>query len=159
VAAPRHGVTVATYPGAVAGAGIASARSRVLAVTVLGLVLLVAAGWATRALLTSAQSSVADADGTALCEQHALLMSTLEGEGAFATQAGNHAARRLSDLAQASDLTAVQQSGDDIRTVLGSVAWEVPDLVTATRPIALVCGWDWPIGTAPPSVWPAPPSS
>jgi hypothetical protein len=142
----------------VAGAGVSSARVRVLVLTVLGVALLAAAGWGTRTLLASAQSPAA-ADGAGLCDQYTLLMATLDGSSAFGTQAGNHAARKLSDLASPSSDPSVALAGGDIATVMASVAWEVSDLVTATRPIAVACGWDWPIGSAPPSVRPEPPST
>jgi hypothetical protein len=132
---------------------------RVLVLTLVGLALLVGLGALTRTLVAEAQAPAAGTSAD-LCEQYDVLVAHLQDESAFATQAGNSAARRLSASAERYEQgSAVAQAGSDIRTVMESVAWEVNDLLTATRPIALECGWDWPVGTTPPAATPRPPAS
>lgn len=101
-----------------------------------------------------------------LCEQYDELVAATSSGAVFATQEVNHLARKVSELAglyaQADGSPArssVARAGEDMVTVIGSVAWETPDLVTATRPIALECGWRWPITSSPPAVAPSPPAS
>jgi hypothetical protein len=153
--------TLSTYPGGVAE--VAGARVRVLVLTLLGLALLAGLAALTRTLVAQAQDQAQAPPGTTtpdLCDQYDVLVVYLEDDAPFATQAGNSAARRLSAIAERYDeRSAVEQAGGDIRTVMESVAWEVSDLLTATRPIALECGWDWPVGTTPPAATPRPPAS
>jgi hypothetical protein len=131
----------------------------VLVLTLVGLALLAGLLAVTRSLVAQAQAPP-PASADALCEQYDALVAHLEGDAPFATQAGNSAARRLSATAERYDgSAAVTQAGSDIRTVMESVAWEVADLLTATRPIALECGWEWPVGTTPPAATPRPPAS
>lgn len=137
---------------------------------VAGVALLVALGAGTRWVIADA-TTVSPTTRSELCSEHELLISRLASGDVFATQAINHSARRLSQLADRYDQNArpasrasadgvsVAQAGSDIRTVLGSVAWETPDIVTATRPIALECGWTWPVTATPPAPSPRPPSS
>jgi hypothetical protein len=137
----------------------AGTRVRVLVLTLVGLTLLGGLAVVTRSLVAQAQAPP-PATTSDLCDQYEVLVSYLRDDAAFATQAGNSAARRLSATAERYDGDGtVRQAGSDIRTVMDSVAWEVTDLLTATRPIALECGWDWPVGTTPPAATPRPPAS
>ncbi len=126
--------------------------------TVLGATVLALAAWGTSGVLADAQRP-----GTAgqddLCAEYAVLTRLLDTPGAFGTQALNRSARRLSSLADASDQPDVAAAGADIRTVIGSVAWERHDLLTATVPVALSCGWRWPVGPTPPASAPRPPAT
>jgi hypothetical protein len=120
--------------------------------------------------LVAESSSTPDPTREELCAELDDLMAAASGDALFATQEINHQARKLSRLADAYEASAsaiqradgdqppVAQAGDDIRWVLRSVAWETSDLVTATRPIALECGWTWPLTTAPPAAQPRSPS-
>jgi hypothetical protein len=116
----------------------------------------------TRAVLAEV-TEPAPTNRSALCAELDVLMARTTSGAVFATQQINHSARRLSQLADRyetdSDPSRVALAGADIRTVLGSVAWETADLVTATRPIALECGWNWPVSSTPPAPQPSPPSS
>ncbi len=139
-----------------------------MVLTVLGLVLLVALGLGTRALVGDAATAVVPTRGE-LCAQYGQFIAQVDDGGIFGTQASVQAARRLSvmaarydpsgDTALADSNPPVAQAGDDINTVLRSVAWEQRDLLTATRPLALECGWNWPITTTPPPAAPQPPAS
>jgi hypothetical protein len=137
----------------------AATRLRVLVLSLVGLALLGGLVLVTRTLVAQARTPP-PATTADLCRQYDLLVGHLRDDAAFATQAGNSAARRLSATAERyDDSVAVRQAGGDIRTVMETVAWEVTDLLTATRPIALECGWDWPVGTMPPAATPRPPAS
>lgn len=99
-----------------------------------------------------------------LCAQLDTLLAVAADDGLFSTQALNRAARRMSDLGGRYEQAvvpdgelSVAQAADDLRTVTSSVAWEVADLVTATRPVALECGWTWPVSATPPAPSPTPP--
>lgn len=107
-----------------------------------------------------------------LCAQYEMLLDELESDAAFGTQAAIHSARKLSQMAGlyvapspvgtrvgAADEPLATQADDDIRRVLQAVAWETTDLVVATRPVALECGWEWPVTATPPAVQPRPPAS
>ncbi len=100
-----------------------------------------------------------------LCAQLDTLLAAASDGGLFSTQALNRAARRMSDLGSRYEQAvvpdgelSVAQAADDLRTVTSSVAWEVADLVTATRPLALECGWTWPVSATPPAPPPTPPA-
>ena len=101
-----------------------------------------------------------------LCAQLDTLLAAASDDGLFSTQALNRAARRMSDLGRRYEQPvvpdgelSVAQAADDLRTVTASVAWEVADLVTATRPVALECGWTWPVTATPPAPSPTPPTA
>ena len=135
-----------------------------------GVALVVTLALGTRALVTDAAAPMVPTTAQ-LCAGYDALIAELDSDGIFATQAAVRAARELSvmadnyvpptddELTEAEGNPPIDQAGDDIRTVLGSVAWETGDLVTATRPVALACGWDWPVTTTPPPADPRPPSS
>lgn len=160
-----------SYAHRVAGGsdGQRGSRGRTVLVLLVGVGVLGAAVVATRALLgaVSTASPPARAD---LCAQYDLFMTTFADPGTFSTQEGVRAARKLSQMAEdyrgpgrpgdrsTAGGTPVARAADDIRTVLSSVAWETPDLVSATRPVALECGWTWPVGADPPAARPDPPS-
>lgn len=146
------------------GSGVVRHRRALLVVGVVLLALLVTASQ--RLVVESA--STPDPTRDELCAELDALTTAISGEAVFATQEINHRARKLSRLADfyraAADerperAASVAQAGDDIRWVLRSVAWETSDLVTATRPIALECGWTWPLTTAPPAAQPQAPAS
>jgi hypothetical protein len=129
-----------------------------------GSALLVAAGLATAQLVDDATTDMPTTRAS-LCEQLDATMAAAADPSVFATQALNRAARRMSDLAKAypqptspQEPMSVAQAGDDIREVTTSVAWEVADLVAATRPIALECRWTWPLTATPPAPPPTPPA-
>jgi hypothetical protein len=137
--------------------------------TVVGVAMLVALGLGTRALVSEAATAVIPTRGE-LCAQYDLFVAQVDEGGVFGTQASVQAARKLSVMAARYDQPTddasladgnppVAQAGDDINTVLRSVAWEQRDLLTATRPVALECGWDWPVTTTPPPAAPQPPAS
>lgn len=137
--------------------------------TVLGGALVVVLGLGTRALVSDAATAVVPTRGE-LCAEYDHLLAQLDDGGIFGTQASVQAARRLSvmaaryvpmngDTSLVDSNPPVAQAGADINTVLRSVAWETRDLVTATRPVALECGWDWPLTTTPPPADPQPPAS
>jgi hypothetical protein len=128
--------------------------------------------WATYELVTAADADVeAVPTRAALCDEYDVLLAHLDSAAVFSTQAGNRAARKLSVMAQryvqpaagdtggAAAGPSVAQAGEDIVTAMNAVAWETQDLVTATRPVALECGWDWPVTMSPPSAVPRPPTS
>lgn len=140
------------------GQGAAARLGSVAALTALGVLLVGAASLGTRSVLAEADGSRVPNDGL-LCEQYRVLVGHLDGDGVFATQASVRAARKLSDLADDAAASTVQEAGADMRTVMSSVAWETGDLLTSTRPIALACGWQWPVGAAPPAATPRPPAS
>lgn len=143
---------VAAGPGRADGT-----RLRVLVLTLLGVAVLALAAWGTSGVLAGAQRPVT-AGQDELCAEYATLTQLLDTPGAFGTQALNRSARRLSTLADASPQPDVAAAGADIRTVIGSVAWERNDLLTATLPVALSCGWRWPVGPTPPASSPQPPA-
>ena len=138
--------------------------------TVAGVALVVTLALGTRALVTDEAAPIVPTTAQ-LCAGYDALIAELDSDDIFGTQAAVRAARELSVMADSyvqpangeptatEDGPPVAQAGDDIRTVLGSVAWETRDLVTATRPVALECGWDWPVTTTPPPAEPQPPSS
>jgi hypothetical protein len=128
-----------------------------------GSALLVTAGLATVHVVddATADSPVGRDD---LCVQLETLLAAAGDGGVFATQSLNRAARRMVDLAEAYpqptppvDEPSVAQAAYDIREVTTSVAWEVGDLVAATRPVALECGWTWPLTSTPPPPLPTSP--
>lgn len=129
-----------------------------MALTVLGVALAAGAFLGTRALLAEADASRSPSDDL-LCGQYRLLVDHLASDDVFSTQSSIRAARKLSDLADDASEPDVRAAGEDMRTVISSVAWENSDLLTATRPIALSCGWAWPIGPTPPAGTPRPPAS
>lgn len=107
-----------------------------------------------------------------LCMEYEQLLAGLGSDDVFATQAAIHSSRKLSQMAglyvqpQRPDGQGgrdteppVAQADADIRRVLAAVAWETGDLVAATRPIALECGWTWPVTATPPPARPSPPTS
>ena len=129
-----------------------------------GSALLVTVGLVTAQLVDDATADAA-AGREDLCDQLDTLLIAADSDGVFATQALNRAARRMSDLAEAysqpgpaAGEPSVAQAGEDIREVTTSVAWEVADLVGASRPIALECGWTWPLTATPPALPPTPPA-
>lgn len=146
------------------------ARRRRRLVLLVGLPLVVVTALGTVAVVQGSRDLSAPSRED-LCAQYDVLVTELTGRSAFSTQAVNRAARKLSQQAeryeQESSSTAasvasgssVADAGRDIRGVLGAVAWESPDLLTATRPIALECGWSWPISSFPPAPAPQPPAS
>lgn len=136
----------------------AGGRRLIAALTVLGVLLAVGALLGTRAVLAEADAARAPTDRL-LCAQYRALVDHLAGDGVFATQASIRAARKLSDLADDASPATVQAAGAAMRTVMSSVAWETGDLLTSTRPIALACGWRWPVGPTPPAATPRPPAS
>ena len=143
----------------------AESRRRTVVLAVAGVALLVVAGLATARLVGQATTDSAPSRSE-LCVQMDALVAATNDSGIFATQALNRAARRTSDLAAAYRQPAerqgqppVSQAAEDIRTVTASVAWEVSDLVAATRPLALECGWTWPVSVTPPAPAPTPPTS
>jgi hypothetical protein len=163
--------TLAAYPDGMPSPGIGdttAVRRRTGLVLGVGVPLLLLVILGTRELLQTATGSSPTREQ--LCSQYELLVATLTDQGLFATQAGNRAARKLSQQAERFDERAgatkgartgeppVAQAAEDIRTVLGSVAWETPDLIAATRPVALECGWGWPVSATPPAPVPQPPS-
>lgn len=111
-------------------------------------------------------ATVTPSSQTQLCSEYAALMDGLDAGGVFATQANIRSARKLSQLAERYGLSPatgsaepdVGEAGDDIRRVLESVAWETPDLVAATRPVAIECGWVWPVSATPPPSTPQRPA-
>lgn len=140
------------------------APRRTAALVVVGSALLVTVGLVTARLVDDATAD-APASRADLCEQLETLLTAADSDGVFATQALNRAARRMSDLAESypqptptPDEPSVAQGGADIREVTTSVAWELADLVAATRPIALECGWTWPLSATPPAPLPTPPA-
>ncbi len=140
-----------------------SARRRTATLLVAGAALLLATGLVTAQLVDDATAD-SPAGRDDLCAQLETLLTAADDDGVFATQALNRAARRLSDLAEAypqptppADDPPVAQAAQDIREVTTSVAWEVADLVAASRPIALECGWRWPLTATPPAPPPTPP--
>jgi hypothetical protein len=129
------------------------------------LVLLVAGSWW---VVTDARARP-KATRSELCDKYTRLVGFTSGGDWVGTQQLNRSARRLSLLAEGYDEDsatggaaaaglAVRQAADDARTVLRSVAWETDDLLTATRPIALECGWIWPVTAEPPAQARRPPS-
>jgi hypothetical protein len=129
----------------------------VAVLALVGVAVLALAAWGTSVVLGDAQQ--ARGSDEALCAEYATLMGLLAEPGAFATQATNRSARRLSSLADDSPSPDVAAAGSTIRTVIGSVAWERSDLVAATRPVALSCSWRWPVGSTPPAATPRPPAT
>jgi hypothetical protein len=118
-----------------------------------------AAGLVVGAVLASGAVASAPApDRSAWCATHAAFVAVVERPGPFATQTTNHLARQLSQQVRSAPDPAVAAAGDGIRRVLSTPAWELPDLVVATRPVALDCGWSWPITTTPPAPLPRPPA-
>lgn len=109
------------------------------------------------ALLDTAASPAASTREQ-MCAEYEALVDELNRGAVFSTQASIRSARKLSQLAgrypdqvaAISGEPAVGQADSDIRRVLRSVAWETPDLLAATRPIALECGWVWPVSSIPP---------
>jgi hypothetical protein len=140
-----------------------SARWRTATLLGVGAALLLAAGLVTAQLIDDATAD-SPAGRDDLCSQLDTLLTAADDDGVFATQALNRAARRLSDLAEAyaqptfpAGDPPVAQAAQDIREVTTSVAWEVADLVRASRPVALECGWRWPLTATPPAPPPVPP--
>lgn len=140
----------------------ATIRRHTAVLVVVGCILLIGLVVGTRAVLAEVTEPV-PTTRSALCAELDVLMARTTSGAVFATQQINHSARKLSQLADryesGADPSRVALVGSDIRTVLGSVAWETADLVTATRPVALECGWQWPISSTPPAPQPRPPSS
>lgn len=136
-----------------------SIRRHSVALLVVGLGLLAVLIVGTRAVLDDVDDQQ-PATRAQLCAELDVLLARTSSGAAFATQQINHSARRLSQLAERYESGApeVAVAGADVRTVLSSVAWESADLETATRPIALECGWDWPVTSSPPAPSPTPPS-
>jgi hypothetical protein len=138
-----------------------------LSIGIVGLVLVALASQR----LVAESSATPDPTRGELCAELDALAAAVSDDAVFATQEINHRARKLSrwaDVYEAPTSTATQrdddqppvaQAGQDIRWVLSSVAWESADLITATRPIALECGWTWPLTTQPPAAQPRPPST
>lgn len=140
-----------------------SGRRGGLLVAAIGGVLLAVLALTSVGLIDTAATPTASTRAQ-VCSEYAALIDELDSGGVFATQASIHSARKLSQLAGRypqpaspnTDEPHVAQADADIRRVLNSVAWETPDLVTATRPIALECGWVWPVSSTPPRQQPPP---
>jgi hypothetical protein len=144
-------------------------RRAAVALTAVGLALVVALALGTRTLVRDA-AAVHVPTTEQMCAQYDELVAQLASAGIFSTQSAIHSARTLSVMAEVyvppadgdagvAAEPSVAQAGRDIRTVIGSVAWETRDLVTATRPVALECGWEWPVTATPPPADPRPPAS
>lgn len=124
----------------------------------------------TRGLLEQA-ASPAPPTRDELCAEYESLVAELSGDALFATQSAIRSSRKLSQMAGLyvqpiamgdQDVVVaeppVSQADADMRRVLQAVAWETSDLVAATRPIALECGWSWPVTASPPQARPEPPT-
>lgn len=135
-----------------------------------GAVLLAVLVVVTRGLLEQAASPVPPTRDE-LCAEYDSLVAELSGDALFGTQAAIRSSRKLSLMAglyvqpvppDDKDVVVadppVSQADADIRRVLQAVAWETSDLVAATRPIALECGWVWPVTASPPAAQPQPPT-
>lgn len=138
-------------------------RRRRIVLLVAGSVLLLGVVAATGRLVDDVTSRGAPTRGE-LCAQLDTLLAAAGDDSLFSTQALNRAARRMSDLGDRYEQQAVPDgelsvadAAADLRTVTASVAWEVADLVAATRPVALECGWSWPVSADPPAPEPTPP--
>jgi len=141
-----------------------SVRRRTWVLIGVGSALLVTTGLATARLVGDATAD-APVSRDDLCSQLETVLSAAAEDGVFATQALNRAARRMSALAEdypqptpPAQEPSVAQAGEDIRAVTTSVAWEVADVVAATRPVALECGWTWPLTATPPAPPPTSPT-
>ncbi len=98
-----------------------------------GVALVVTLALGTRALVTDAAAPMVPTTAQ-LCAGYDVLIAELDSDGIFATQAAVRAARELSvmadsyvpptddELTEAEGDPPIDQAGDDIRTVLGSVA-------------------------------------
>lgn len=150
---------------------LSSGRRLALLAAALGGLLLVGLAVITRGLVDTAATPVAPTRDE-MCAEYENLVAELDSNAVFATQAAIRSTRKLSQMAglyartggpdapsPADGEPPVAQADADLRRVLQSVAWETSDLIAASRPVALECGWVWPTTATPPAVQPQPPAS
>jgi hypothetical protein len=123
---------------------------------VLGLAVCLLAGGAT-AMAWRAMLAPTPFDLNRMCGTLTSLVTALERGAPTDTQTVNHLARRLTAEAQAAGDATLPTAAFDVRRAISQPAWERSDLRTATRPIAVACGWTWPVTRTPPAVPPRPP--